>query len=204
MGHSNTTRSGSRNSRGSSGPALRESREHRLGARFANRSCSNPRAHPSSTAGQPVRLPAETGHDLGPREYRTTGGQAPLPESKTLVHGDYFSANILAVPGGLRIIHWETFGWGDPMWDLASLVGADRNIPKNEIRATIAEYEKEAPVNREHLLWRQLLYSNNRHLVLHRVQLWLLISDACKDSLSRQSRYSSHSSSDCGGFSEYL
>ncbi len=38
-----------------------------------------------------------------PRESRTTGGRAPQPESKTLVHGDYFSANILPVPGGLRI-----------------------------------------------------------------------------------------------------
>jgi hypothetical protein len=29
-----------------------------------------------------------------PREYRTTGGEAPAPSSRTLVHGDYFSANI--------------------------------------------------------------------------------------------------------------
>jgi len=83
-----------------------------------------------------------------PREYRITGGR---PDSKTLVHGDYFSANILPVTGGLRIIDWETFGWGDPMWDLGYLVGADRNLPEYEVEAVVTEYEKLAPVNREHL-----------------------------------------------------
>jgi aminoglycoside phosphotransferase (APT) family kinase protein len=60
-----------------------------------------------------------------PREERTTGGDAPTSKRKTLVHGDYFSANILSVRDGLKIIDWETFGWGDPMWDLGFLIGAD-------------------------------------------------------------------------------
>jgi aminoglycoside phosphotransferase (APT) family kinase protein len=42
-----------------------------------------------------------------------------------LVHGDYFSANILPTDDGIRIIDWETFGLGDPEWDLGFLVGAD-------------------------------------------------------------------------------
>ena len=79
-----------------------------------------------------------------PRENRTTGGQAPQPRANTLVHGDYFSANILPVPGGVRIINWETFGWGDPMWDLGFLVGADRTLPDAEIEATINAYAKYA------------------------------------------------------------
>lgn len=90
-----------------------------------------------------------------PRESRTTGGQAPIPDSKTLVHGDYFSANILPVTEGLRIIDWETLGWGDPMWDLGFLVGADRNLPDDEVRATIDAYAREATVHAEQLAWHQ-------------------------------------------------
>ncbi|WP_420642466.1 phosphotransferase [Candidatus Leptofilum sp.] len=90
-----------------------------------------------------------------PREYRTTAGEAPIPERKTLVHGDYFSANILPVADGLKILDWETFGWGDPMWDLGFLIGADRNVPTLEIEATIREYQKYAPVNRQRLQWHQ-------------------------------------------------
>jgi len=95
-----------------------------------------------------------------PREYRTTGGQAPRPEVKTLVHGDYFSANILPVAGGLRVIDWETFGWGDPMWDLGFLIGADRDLPEDEVDAVIAEYERDVPVNREHLMWHKRRWSD--------------------------------------------
>jgi hypothetical protein len=90
-----------------------------------------------------------------PREYRITGGLAPKPEWKTLVHGDYFSLNILPTSAGLSIIDWETFGWGDPMWDLGFLIGADRDLPEEEIWRTIKEYEKIAPVNRRQLLWHQ-------------------------------------------------
>jgi aminoglycoside phosphotransferase len=90
-----------------------------------------------------------------PREYRTTGAESPAPDAKTLVHGDYFSANIVPTDGGVRIVDWETFGWGDPMWDLGFLIGADRNIPENEAAAVIAEYEQNAPVNRDHLAWHR-------------------------------------------------
>ena len=72
-----------------------------------------------------------------------------------MVHGDYFSKNILPASNGLYIIDWETLGWGDPMWDLDFLIGADRDLTNSEIKATIAEYEKHAPVNREHLIWHQ-------------------------------------------------
>ena len=95
-----------------------------------------------------------------PREYRTTEGRAPKTESKTLVHGDYFSANILTTADGLYIIDWETFGWGDPMWDLGFLVGADRSLPEDEVCATVDEYEKEAPIHRERLLWHQRCWSD--------------------------------------------
>jgi hypothetical protein len=95
-----------------------------------------------------------------PREYRITGGLAPKTERKVLVHGDYFSANILPTTEGLCIIDWETFGRGDPMWDLGFLIGADRDLPEEEIWATINEYMKKAPVNQEHLFWHHQRWSD--------------------------------------------
>jgi Ser/Thr protein kinase RdoA (MazF antagonist) len=90
-----------------------------------------------------------------PREYRTTGGQGPAQTTRTLVHGDYFSANILPTQAGLCVIDWETFGWGDPMWDLGFLIGADRDLPFDEVDAVIREYESVAPVDRERLMWHK-------------------------------------------------
>ena len=90
-----------------------------------------------------------------PRETRTTGGQGPKATVRTLVHGDYFSANILPVEDGLCVIDWETFGWGDPMWDLGFLIGADPGLPDGEIEAVIAQYGSSAPVDRQRLMWHQ-------------------------------------------------
>ena len=90
-----------------------------------------------------------------PRATRTTGGEAPSSGMRALVHGDYFSANILPVSDGLRIIDWETFGWGDPMWDLGFLIGADPGLPPDEVETVIAEYESTAPVKRDCLMWHK-------------------------------------------------
>jgi hypothetical protein len=90
-----------------------------------------------------------------PRERRTTGKESPASERATLVHGDYFSANIIPVENGVCIIDWETFAWGDPMWDLGFLIGADADLPEEEIQAVIAEYERNAPVDRDHLAWHR-------------------------------------------------
>jgi aminoglycoside phosphotransferase (APT) family kinase protein len=94
-----------------------------------------------------------------PRESRTTGGQAPRPRLRTLVHGDYFSANILPVSDGLRIIDWETFGWGDPMWDLGFLVGADRDLPEDEVEVTISAYAENAQMDWDGLKWHRQHWS---------------------------------------------
>ena len=88
-----------------------------------------------------------------PREFRTTRGKAPAPRYRTLVHGDYFSANLLPRPGGICVLDWETFGLGDPMWDLGFLIGADRGLPTEEIVATIEAYSSDAPVDRIQLDW---------------------------------------------------
>ena len=88
-----------------------------------------------------------------PRESRTTGSQAPAPQYRTLVHGDYFSANLLPTPEGICVLDWETFGWGDPMWDLGFLIGADPRLPKGEVAATIEAYSSSAALDRRQLDW---------------------------------------------------
>jgi Phosphotransferase enzyme family len=89
------------------------------------------------------------------REYRTTGGQGPKTKIRTLVHGDYFSANLLPVADGVYVVDWETFGWGDPMWDLGFLIGADPGLQDGEVEAVIAQYEAGAPVDRQRLMWHR-------------------------------------------------
>ncbi len=79
---------------------------------------------------------------------------------KRLVHGDYFSKNILPVAGGLCIIDWETFGWGDPMWDLGFLVGADQNLTDEEVEAVIAEYGSSATIDGHGLMWHKHRWSD--------------------------------------------
>ncbi len=101
---------------------------------------------------EPLR---ELVRESDPREYRTTGGQGPKVTARTLVHGDYFSANILPVADGLYVIDWETFGWGDPMWDLGFLVGADPDLDEDEVEAVIAQYGAGAIVERQRLMWHR-------------------------------------------------
>jgi hypothetical protein len=90
-----------------------------------------------------------------PREYRTTGGNGPTGANRTLVHGDYFSRNILRVSGGLCVIDWETLGWGSPMWDLGFLIGADPGLADEEIETVVAEYQSHAAVNLPELTWHR-------------------------------------------------
>ena len=104
------------------------------------------------TLSEPLR---ELARISDPRETRTTGGGSPKAPVRTLVHGDYFSANILPVEDGLCVIDWETFGWGDPMWDLGFLIGADPNLPDGEVEAVIAQYGSSAPVDRQRLMWHR-------------------------------------------------
>ena len=53
------------------------------------------------------------------------------------------------------VIDWETFGWGDPMWDLGFLIGADRDLPAQEVEAVIAAFAENAPINRNRLMWHR-------------------------------------------------
>lgn len=90
-----------------------------------------------------------------PREYRTTGGEAPTGLNRTIVHGDYFSKNILPTSARPCIIDWETLGWGSPMWDLGFLIGADPGLVDEEVEAVIAAYGSSATVNRPELTWHR-------------------------------------------------
>ncbi|SEE19414.1 aminoglycoside phosphotransferase family protein [Jiangella alba] len=40
-----------------------------------------------------------------------------------LIHGDVKHDNVVADGGRVVLLDWETAGWGDPLWDLGSLVG---------------------------------------------------------------------------------
>ena len=84
---------------------------------------------------------------------RNTG--EPTSSFETLVHGDFFSVNILSGENGLAIIDWDLLSFGDPMWDLGFLIGADRNITDQEVDATIAAYSKACPIDSDVLMWHK-------------------------------------------------
>ena len=77
----------------------------------------------------------------------------PNERRESLVHGDYFSSNILAAGSDVMIIDWETFALGDPMWDLGFLVGADRGLSEREVETTIEAYCRVRAIEKERLGW---------------------------------------------------
>lgn len=79
----------------------------------------------------------------------------PVASQRVLVHGDYFSANILATADGIRMIDWETFALGAPMWDLGFLIGADRDLAPSVVEEVIEAYGKIAPLAMGDLLWHK-------------------------------------------------
>lgn len=101
----------------------------------------------------PAWRSAHTGIAAEAQALITTGTPQMKPDA--LVHGDYFSKNILPMPNGLCIIDWETLALGDPMWDLAFLIGADRDIAQQEVEAVIEAYRTVAPLERSVLLWHK-------------------------------------------------
>lgn len=79
----------------------------------------------------------------------------PCSDMRTLVHGDFFSANLLLGSDGLSIIDWEMLALGDPMWDLGFLIGADRGLPSREVDRVIATYSSQRPVDTPVLVWHK-------------------------------------------------
>ena len=74
---------------------------------------------------------------LSKRVKEITEGIEPVSSMITLVHGDYFSDNLIPTLDGLYVIDWDLLALGDPMWDLGLLVGADSRIIEKEIEDTI-------------------------------------------------------------------
>ncbi len=86
----------------------------------------------------------------------------PIPDLETLVHGDFFSVNILFGENGLSIIDWDLLSIGDPMWDLGFLIGADRDIADQEVDATISAYCKTCPIDSNVLKWHKHCWDAKR------------------------------------------
>jgi 5-methylthioribose kinase len=77
----------------------------------------------------------------------------PVSAMKTLVHGDFFSMNILPVEDRIYIIDWDLLALGDPMWDLGFLVGTEKYIEQTQADAVIKEYGKYREIDDKVLTW---------------------------------------------------
>jgi fructosamine-3-kinase len=102
----------------------------------------------------------------------------PVSSLTTLVHGDYFSVNLIPTVEGLYVIDWDLLAMGDPMWDLGFLLGADSGVSEEEIQDTIRAYQRTRPIDEDALhwqmtCWKSLLelgkvireYSKNSHII---------------------------------------
>lgn len=78
----------------------------------------------------------------------------PVSSMTTLVHGDYFSVNLIPTLDSLYIIDWDLLALGDPMWDLGMLVGADAGISDKEIDDVIRAYQHTRPIDEDVLSWQ--------------------------------------------------
>jgi aminoglycoside phosphotransferase (APT) family kinase protein len=81
--------------------------------------------------------------------------EPPLRET-TLQHGDYFSVNFAVTEGAVRILDWDFFACGDPMWDLAFLLKADACQEDREgidMEAVTRAYRDVRPLDSARLAW---------------------------------------------------
>lgn len=91
--------------------------------------------------------------NLAARRAAELGGTPPVGSRTCLVHGDFFSANLLATEDGVVVIDWETFAIGDPMADLGFLIGADAGLPETETAEVISAYQERVSVDPVSLRW---------------------------------------------------
>jgi len=83
-------------------------------------------------------------------------GEPPLRET-TLQHGDYFSVNFAPAGDTVRILDWDFFACGDPMWDLAFLLKADSRKEDREsidTEAVTRAYREVRPLDSARLTWQ--------------------------------------------------
>ena len=93
--------------------------------------------------------------DLSSEVDSLIGEGEPDSGVRALVHGDYFSANLVPSQAGAHVIDWDLLAVGDPMWDLGFLVGADRGIDEDEAGEVIDTYRRDCPVDDKVLAWHR-------------------------------------------------
>lgn len=79
----------------------------------------------------------------------------PTSGAHALVHGDFFSTNILATPTTVCVVDWDLMSLGDPMWDLAFLLEADRGVTSKEQTAALQAYRSVRAIAPERLAWNR-------------------------------------------------
>ena len=84
-----------------------------------------------------------------------TENAEPRSSMEALVHGDYFSKNIIPTRDGIYIIDWDLLALGDPMWDLGFLIGTDPDVEHDEAEAVIAEYRRYCQIDEKVLSWHR-------------------------------------------------
>ena len=108
--------------------------------------------HPSDLSPELADLIARSRPNRG--RVGETPAEPPLREI-TLQHGDCFSVNLAATRDRLHVLDWDLLALGDPMWDLGFLVGADRNLPEDEVEAVTSAYGQTRPVAWGRLDWHR-------------------------------------------------
>lgn len=89
----------------------------------------------------------------------------PVSSMTTLVHGDYFSVNLIPTRDGLYVIDWDLLALGDPMWDLGFLVGADHGVSDIEVEDVVRAYQRTRPIDEDILRWQQVCWKTLRELI---------------------------------------
>lgn len=90
---------------------------------------------------------------LGQRTKRLLETGEPSP-GDSLVHGDFFSVNLLAAGEAILVADWDLASPGDPMWDLAFLLGADRDLEPDVVETVVDAYGRDG-IRGESLSWHQ-------------------------------------------------
>jgi aminoglycoside phosphotransferase len=86
--------------------------------------------------------------------------EEPSSSMSTLVHGDYFSVNIIRTMKGVFIADWDLLAVGDPMWDLGFLLGADKDVQGDEARAAMEAYKSHCRIDEHVLSWHRKCWSS--------------------------------------------
>jgi aminoglycoside phosphotransferase (APT) family kinase protein len=92
-------------------------------------------------------------------------GSEPASSMTTLVHGDYFSVNLIPTTGELCVIDWDLLAVGDPMWDLGMLVGVDSGIGEKEIEEMTQVYRRTRRIDENVLHWQITCWRSLRELM---------------------------------------